>query len=120
MFLNGIHKQAYADAITTLVLCITSYSSSHDDGYLLINLCLTSQATQINLDAHACAHAFVPHVHCTTGWVKLAGNTFQSKIPPLWLDSMLANKIASLDRMVSVRQASLQELAKQILAMEKI
>jgi hypothetical protein len=37
-FMNAIHEPAYADAITTLLLCINNFLSTHGDRYLPANL----------------------------------------------------------------------------------
>ena len=47
-FLNAITEPAYADAITTLMTCITNYASGLDDGYLPPNLCIMGLATQLH------------------------------------------------------------------------
>jgi hypothetical protein len=66
-FLNSINKPMYANAITTLQLCITHYISTLDDGYLpsQSHLCLMGHANQINTNPPTHAHAVIPHV-CRT------------------------------------------------------
>jgi hypothetical protein len=66
-FLNAITEPAYADAITTLMTCITNYVSGLDDGYLHPNLCIMGLATQLHTNARTRAHAVVPRVHRTLG-----------------------------------------------------
>ncbi len=66
-FLNLIDKPMYADAITTLQLCITNYTYTLDDGYLPSYLCLMGLDNQINTNAHTRAHAVILHVCWTLG-----------------------------------------------------
>ncbi len=66
-FLNAISEPAYADAITTLMRCITNYVSGLDDGYLPANLCIMGLATQLHSNARTRAHAVVPQVRRTLG-----------------------------------------------------
>ena len=66
-FLNAISEPAYADAITTLMTCITNYVSGLDDGYLPANLCIMGLATQLHSNAHTRAHAVIPWVRWTLG-----------------------------------------------------
>ena len=64
-FLNAITEPAYADAITTLMTCITNYVSGIDDGYLPPNLCIMGLATQLHTNARTRAQAVIPWVHRT-------------------------------------------------------
>jgi hypothetical protein len=66
-FLNAITEPAYADAITTLMTCITNHASGLDDGYLPPNLCIMGLATQLHTNARTRAHAVVPRVRRTLG-----------------------------------------------------
>ncbi len=66
-FLNAITEPAYADAITTLMACITNYVSGIDDGYLPHNLCIMGLATQLHTNARTCAHVVIPWVRWTLG-----------------------------------------------------
>ena len=66
-FLTAITEPAYADAITTLMTCITNYVSCIDDGYLPHNLCIMELATQLQTNAHTRAHAVIPRVRRTLG-----------------------------------------------------
>ena len=66
-FLNAISEPAYADAITTLMTCITNYASGLDDGYLPPNLCIMGLATQLHTNARTRAHAVIPRVRRTLG-----------------------------------------------------
>ena len=61
-FLNAITEPAYADAITTLMTCITNYVSGIDDGYLPPNLCIMGLATQLHTNARTRVHGVIPRV----------------------------------------------------------
>jgi hypothetical protein len=66
-FLNAITEPAYADAITTLMTCITNYVFGIDDGYLPPNLCIMGLVTQLHTNARTRAHAVIPRVRRTLG-----------------------------------------------------
>ncbi len=66
-FLNAISEPAYADAITTLMTCITNYVSGLDDDYLPANLCIMGLATQLHSNARTRAHEVVSRVRRTLG-----------------------------------------------------
>ncbi len=66
-YLNAITEPAYADAITTLMTCITNYVSGLDDGYLPPNLCIMGLANQLHTNARTHAHAVIPRVRRTVG-----------------------------------------------------
>ena len=66
-FLNAISKPVYADAITTLMTCITNYVSDMDDGYLPANLCIMGLATQLHSNAHTRTSTVIPWVRRTVG-----------------------------------------------------
>ena len=66
-FLTAITEPAYADAITTLITCITNYVSGIDDGYLPLNLCIMGLASQLHTNARTRAHAVLPRVRRTLG-----------------------------------------------------
>ena len=66
-FLNAITEPAYANAITTLMTCITNYVSGLDDGYFPPNLCIMGLATQLHTNARTRAHAVIPRVRRTLG-----------------------------------------------------
>ena len=66
-FLNAISEPTYADAITTLMTCITNYVSDMDDGYLPMNLCIMGLATQLHSNARTRTHAVIPRVRRTVG-----------------------------------------------------
>ncbi len=66
-FLNAITEPAYADAITTLMTCITNYVSGIDDGCLPHNLCIMGLVTQLHTNARTCAHRVIPWVRWTLG-----------------------------------------------------
>jgi hypothetical protein len=67
LFLNAITEPAYADAITTLMTCITNYVSGIDDGYLPPNLCIMGLASQLHTNARTRARAVIPRVCRTLG-----------------------------------------------------
>jgi hypothetical protein len=66
-FLTAVTEPAYADAITTLITCITNYTSGLDDGYLPLNLCIMGLASQLHTNARTRAHAVIPRVRRTLG-----------------------------------------------------
>ena len=66
-FLNAISEPAYADAITTIMMCITNYVSGLDDGYLPANLCIMGLGTQLHSNARTRAHAVIPWVRWMLG-----------------------------------------------------
>jgi hypothetical protein len=66
-FLTAITEPAYANAITTLITCITNYVSGIDDGYLPLNLCIMGLASQLHTNARTRAHAVIPRVRRTLG-----------------------------------------------------
>jgi hypothetical protein len=67
LFLNAISESAYADAIATLMTCITNYVSGLNDGYLPANLCIMGLATQLHSNARTRAHPVIPWVRRTLG-----------------------------------------------------
>jgi hypothetical protein len=67
LFLNAITEPAYANAITTLMTCITNYVSGLDDGYLPPNLCIMGLATPLHTNARTRAHGVIPRVRRTLG-----------------------------------------------------
>jgi len=66
-FLNAINEPAFADAITTLMTCITNHVSGFDDGYLPANLCIMGLANQLHTNARTRAYSVVPRVRRTLG-----------------------------------------------------
>ncbi len=61
-FLNAIADPAYADAITTLLTCITISMMA-----FYLNLCMIGLATQLHTNARTCAKSVIPSMQCTIG-----------------------------------------------------
>jgi hypothetical protein len=66
-FLQAITKPAYTDGVTSLLMCVSNYYATEDDGYLLSHLCNIGLATQIHKTAMTCAASTIPLACRTQG-----------------------------------------------------